>query len=460
MLTKAESHSPSVEREALAVVEAVKRWRHYLSGRPFTLITDQQAVSFMFNQDQHSKVKNLKILRWRLELANYSYDIVYRPGKLNAPADALSRSYCSAMNATDLCKLHADLCHPGITRLYHFIKSKNLPFSLDDVKTMTASCRVCAEFKPKFHRPQAPGFLVKATQPLERLSLDFKGPVPSVGKNRFFLTIIDEYSRFPFIYPCADVSAQTVISCLCQLFSMFGLPAYIHTDRGSAFMSRELKEFLSSRGVATSRSTPYHPMGNGQCERYNGTIWKAIVLATKTKGLDIAQWEAVVPDALHSIRSLLCVATNCTPHERMFGYNRRSSSGASIPTWLTEERQVFLRKYVKSSKYDNPVELVELLDTNELYAHIRHQDGRETTVSTRDLAPCPTRVVENPALAGKSAHVPADAVADLALPLPVELLPSYVMQDQVYNSTPIESFPKHPVSNEAVQTPIIPVTRQ
>jgi len=41
-------------------------------------------------------------------------------------------------------------------------------------------------------------------------------------------------------------------------------------------MSRELKEYLTSRGVATSRTTPYHPTGNVQCERWNQTIWRTI----------------------------------------------------------------------------------------------------------------------------------------------------------------------------------------
>ena len=66
---------------------------------------------------------------------------------------------------------------------------------------------------------------VKATQPFERLSLDFKGLLPSNNKNRYFLCVIDEFSRFPFVLPCPDVSAQSVIVSLTTLFSMFGMPA-------------------------------------------------------------------------------------------------------------------------------------------------------------------------------------------------------------------------------------------
>ena len=154
--------------------------------------------------------------------------------------------------------------------------------------------------------------LIKATQPFERLAIDFKGPLPSNTKNKYLLTIVDEYSRFPFAVPCCDISTETVIDCLVQLFSLFGMPPYINSDRGSSFISQELKMFLNSRGISSSRSTPYNPTGNSQVERYNGIIWSAVNLALANKDLPVKFWESVLPDALHSIRSLLCTPTNST----------------------------------------------------------------------------------------------------------------------------------------------------
>lgn len=149
--------------------------------------------------------------------------------------------------------------------------------------------------------------------------------------------------------------------------------------RESAFMSAELKSFLLSKGIATSRSTPYNPKGNGQVERYNGIIWKAVTLALKSRGLDSKRWEEVLPDVLHSIRSLLCTATNCTPHERMFLHMRTSTNGPSLPSWLTNPGTVWLKKTVRNSKQDALVEEVQLIEANPEYAHIRHADGQEST---------------------------------------------------------------------------------
>ena len=72
-------------------------------------------------------------------------------------------------------------------------------------------------------------------------------------------------------------------------------------------MSTELKLSLNANGVAaTSRTSVYNHKGNGQAERYNGIIWKTINLALKSNKLRVSQWESVITDALHSIRSLLC----------------------------------------------------------------------------------------------------------------------------------------------------------
>ncbi|XP_054259845.1 uncharacterized protein LOC128984538 [Macrosteles quadrilineatus] len=385
-LSHSELKHSSVEKEAYAIVESVRKWRHYLLGRHFKLITDQKSVSFMFNSKISGKIKNDKIMRWRLELSSYSYDIVYRPGKLNVAADSLSRVCSMSDKMNRLHQYHERMCHPGETRMYHWIRSKNLPYSLDEVRRMTASCKVCSEVKPRFFKHD--GKLIKATSPFERLSLDFKGPLPSSTRNRYMLTIIDEYSRFPFAYPCPDMSSSTVICKLKQLFSLFGTPSYIHSDQGSSFLSKELKEFLALNDIASSRTTAYNPQCNGQVERYNGIIWRTVELALKNYQLDVTKWELVLDEALHSIRSLLCTATNCTPHERMFGHPRRSQNGVSTPTWLMTPGKVLMRRPIRNSKYEPIVQEVTLLEGNSDYAHVRLPDGRETTVSTRNLAPC------------------------------------------------------------------------
>ena len=80
-LTTTEQKHSSIEKEACAIVESVKKCSHYLSVRRLVIVTDQQAVNFMFDARRQRKIKNSKIERWRMELGCYEYDIMYRPEK-------------------------------------------------------------------------------------------------------------------------------------------------------------------------------------------------------------------------------------------------------------------------------------------------------------------------------------------------------------------------------------------
>ena len=91
-------------------------------------------------------------------------------------------------------------------------------------------------------------------------------------------------------------------------------------------------------------------------EWYDGIIRKAISLALKSKGLPVNKWEKVLLDALHLIRSLLCTATNATPHERFFTFQRRSANGEAILTWLSEPVKIFVKRHVRNSKFEPLVE--------------------------------------------------------------------------------------------------------
>jgi len=223
---------------------------------------------------KRGKIKNAKILRWPLELAELNFDIVYRAGKYNAAPDTLSRMYCPSLTEQTLYDIHAALCHPRVTRMIHFVKTKNLPYSVEDVRKMIAACRVCSEVKPRFHKP--PGVpLIKATQPFERLSLDIK--------TKYILMVIDEFSRFPFAFPCANMENKTVIQCLTQRFSLFGMCSCIPSDNAASFTSREFLDFLHKFGISVSRTSVYNPRGNGQTERYNGIVWSAVTAALKSR---------------------------------------------------------------------------------------------------------------------------------------------------------------------------------
>ena len=131
--------------------------------------------------------------------------------------------------------------------------------------------------------------VIKATRPMERLSIDFKGPIGNLNRNNYMLTVIDEYSRFLFAFPCSIINAETISKCLMQLFLLFGLCSCIHLDRGSAFISKKFIAFLRGKSIAYSRTSVYNPRGNDQCKKYNDVIWSGIKLALKSRNWPLSK---------------------------------------------------------------------------------------------------------------------------------------------------------------------------
>ena len=92
-LNRSELNHSSVEKEAYSIVESIRHWGHFLIGKHFTLITDQNSVRFMFDKTRSS------------ELGCYNFDIKYQPGGDNVPADSFTRLYWTAVSADNIYKL-------------------------------------------------------------------------------------------------------------------------------------------------------------------------------------------------------------------------------------------------------------------------------------------------------------------------------------------------------------------
>jgi hypothetical protein len=83
-LNNVERNYSTTEKELLAIVWGCKQYRPYLYGRKFTIVTDHKPLTCVFTV----KYPSSRLLRWRLKLEEYYYQVVYKPGVRNTNADA------------------------------------------------------------------------------------------------------------------------------------------------------------------------------------------------------------------------------------------------------------------------------------------------------------------------------------------------------------------------------------
>ena len=76
------------------------------------------------------------------------------------------------------------------------------------------------------------------------------------------LTVVDDFSRFPWALPCKDTSSSTAIKIYHELFATFGTPNTIHSDRESGLLSTSMRKYTNDMWINISTTTPYHQQGN------------------------------------------------------------------------------------------------------------------------------------------------------------------------------------------------------
>ena len=114
---------------------------------------------------------------------------------------------------------------------------------------------------------------IHLTQPLELVHMDYLSLEPSKGNIENVLVITDHFTRYALAYPSKTQTAQATARILWDNFIChYGCPEKFISDQGRNFESDLIKELCKIAGVQKLHTTPYHPQGNGQCERFNSTL--------------------------------------------------------------------------------------------------------------------------------------------------------------------------------------------
>ncbi|CAK1587556.1 unnamed protein product [Parnassius mnemosyne] len=173
----------------------------------------------------------------------------------------------------------------------------------EDIETLVRGCPKCLENR---HMPQKSSHVwITPTKPWSRIHIDFAGPY----HKKYFLIIVDAYSRWPELFMVNNTTSSTVIRLLRTTFATHGLCEVMVSDNGPSFVSKEMNEFLKANNIRHITTAPYHPSTNGLAERMVQTIKDKLC-----KMEDLA-WDTKIPNLLLGLRVTPCTATNKSPSE-------------------------------------------------------------------------------------------------------------------------------------------------
>ena len=463
-LKKSERNYPAHKLEFLALKWSITtKFHDYLYGNTFTVFTDNNPLTYVLTSAKLDATGH----RWVAELSSYNFNIKYRPGRLNADADQLSRlpkldsqdaylevspetihalckcqvspnyieTICMSADAVDdmstlddifdhrdwrrqqakdpvigkflryvtnnekpdsgmdgrdeklfikefsrlkvqrgilyrctevngepkyqlvlpaeyrqlaLKGAHDDIGHLGRDRGMHILRDRFYwPRMSADLDAWVNACDRCLKRKSPTNN-RAPLVSITTQQPLELVTMDFLTLEMSKGGFQNILVITDHFTKYAVAVPTKNQTAKTTADALFYNFIVhYGLPLRLHSDQGANFESKIIHELCQMSGISKSRTTPYHPSGNGLTERMNRTLLDMLGTLDPSQKQD---WKSEVAPLVHAYNCTRHETTGHAPYLLMFGRMPRLAIDAVLGLTNTEVAEKDYHVYVDKLK--------------------------------------------------------------------------------------------------------------
>lgn len=268
------------KKEAYAIYYAVCQFGYYLTGKTFVVETDHRNLVWM----ETSLVPI--IIRWRVLLQSYSFQIKHIPGKQNGVADCISRMHpqstpsstlSSSENTLSIQEMFASVhghrsLHHGAKRTYLTLCQRypGHGIALRTIQDLVAECPICQKDRIPFATVPSPSLTETILHHVRAVGMDHVTVTPPDEDGYIGLLLLVEHdTKFPRAYPVRDYTAPTVATILFQHYCTFGAYDALYSDPGSAFTATVVQQLNSWIGIPHRISVIGRHESNGT-EHVNG----------------------------------------------------------------------------------------------------------------------------------------------------------------------------------------------
>ncbi|GKD91077.1 reverse transcriptase domain-containing protein [Tanacetum coccineum] len=190
------------------------------------------------------------------------------------------------------------------------------PSIFKDARDYVMKCDTCQRLGNISSISKMPQNNIQVCEVFDIRGLDYMGPFLTSRGNKCILVVIDYVSKWVEAQALLMNDARVVIKFLRGLFSRFGVPKALISDRGTHFCNFQLEKALRKYGVTHKLSTIYHPQTNGQTKVTNKAKRRILERSVRYNPKD---WSEKLNDALWAFRTAYKTPTGCTPFRLVYG---------------------------------------------------------------------------------------------------------------------------------------------